>query len=146
MLKQMGIDEKYQLENQMITNDIKNAQQKLEKQVGIEHSFFFSSRRRHTRWPRDWSSDVCSSDLRHAMQIRRHRGCVSQQLRLAAIDDLAQDPALDPIEDEHPLLRDMVDRQTRSMQTRREALRQLHRVRPHRSEERRVGEAWRSHC
>src|SRR5437870_7317566 len=22
--------------------------------------FFFSSRRRHTRWPRDWSSDVCS--------------------------------------------------------------------------------------
>src|SRR5439155_18855769 len=24
---------------------------------------FFSSRRRHTRWPRDWSSDVCSSDL-----------------------------------------------------------------------------------
>src|SRR5437870_10347970 len=28
--------------------------------------FFFSSRRRHTRWPRDWSSDVCSSDLRAA--------------------------------------------------------------------------------
>src|SRR5271166_7085161 len=25
--------------------------------------FFFSSRRRHTRWPRDWNSDVCSSDL-----------------------------------------------------------------------------------
>src|SRR5439155_4122077 len=25
---------------------------------------FFSSRRRHTGWPRDWSSDVCSSDLR----------------------------------------------------------------------------------
>src|SRR5205814_7269582 len=24
---------------------------------------FFSSRRRHTRWPRDSSSDVCSSDL-----------------------------------------------------------------------------------
>src|SRR5207253_6898617 len=28
-----------------------------------EFFFFFSSRRRHTRWPRDWSSDVCSSDL-----------------------------------------------------------------------------------
>src|SRR5690625_6692899 len=28
--------------------------------------FFFSSRRRHTRWPRDWSSDVCSSD--HELQ------------------------------------------------------------------------------
>src|SRR6266508_5904691 len=29
--------------------------------------FFFSSRRRHTRWPRDWSSDVCSSDLRDGL-------------------------------------------------------------------------------
>src|SRR2546422_3282234 len=27
--------------------------------------FFFSSRRRHTRCSRDWSSDVCSSDLTH---------------------------------------------------------------------------------
>src|SRR5258707_5402397 len=26
-------------------------------------SFFFASRRRHTRYWRDWSSDVCSSDL-----------------------------------------------------------------------------------
>src|SRR5439155_5023514 len=30
--------------------------------------FFFSSRRRHTRWPRDWSSDVCSSDLYEIMR------------------------------------------------------------------------------
>src|SRR6266513_5700231 len=28
-----------------------------------ENFFFFSSRRRHTRSKRDWSSDVCSSDL-----------------------------------------------------------------------------------
>src|SRR5256886_7856303 len=28
-----------------------------------DHSFFFSSRRRHTRFDCDWSSDVCSSDL-----------------------------------------------------------------------------------
>src|SRR3712207_891487 len=28
--------------------------------------FFFSSRRRHTRYWRDWSSDVCSSDLQPA--------------------------------------------------------------------------------
>src|SRR5436305_11185126 len=28
--------------------------------------FFFSSRRRHTRCGRDWSSDVCSSDLTSA--------------------------------------------------------------------------------
>src|SRR5699024_11331932 len=27
------------------------------------YKFFFSSRRRHTRSKRDWSSDVCSSDL-----------------------------------------------------------------------------------
>src|SRR5690349_13015993 len=31
--------------------------------VGLVWSFFFSSRRRHTRSLRDWSSDVCSSDL-----------------------------------------------------------------------------------
>src|SRR5439155_15726584 len=31
--------------------------------ISSNFSFFFSSRRRHTRWPRDWSSDVCSSDL-----------------------------------------------------------------------------------
>src|SRR5690606_39626951 len=30
--------------------------------------FFFSSRRRHTRFSRDWSSDVCSSDL-HGMML-----------------------------------------------------------------------------
>src|SRR5438309_7661795 len=30
-------------------------------------SFFFSSRRRHTRWNCDWSSDVCSSDLNCAL-------------------------------------------------------------------------------
>src|SRR5215510_6316120 len=32
-------------------------------------AFFFSSRRRHTSWPRDWSSDVCSSDLRSGGRI-----------------------------------------------------------------------------
>src|SRR5205814_7715471 len=32
--------------------------------------FFFSSRRRHTRCLSDWSSDVCSSDLRRAGRQR----------------------------------------------------------------------------
>src|SRR5205085_8508796 len=32
----------------------------------VEILFFFSSRRRHTRFDCDWSSDVCSSDLGHA--------------------------------------------------------------------------------
>src|SRR5690606_40474434 len=31
--------------------------------VYLSYFFFFSSRRRHTRFSRDWSSDVCSSDL-----------------------------------------------------------------------------------
>src|SRR5699024_9484583 len=35
-------------------------------------SFFFSSRRRHTRSKRDWSSDVCSSDLR--LELVNHLG------------------------------------------------------------------------
>src|SRR5436309_3695667 len=33
----------------------------------IQLLFFFSSRRRHTRFSRDWSSDVCSSDLARIM-------------------------------------------------------------------------------
>ena len=33
--------------------------------------FFFSSRRRHTRCSRDWSSDVCSSDLAKIDQNRK---------------------------------------------------------------------------
>src|SRR2546430_13683069 len=38
-----------------------------------EYCLFFSSRRRHTRFDCDWSSDVCSSDLRvgHGLQDRR---------------------------------------------------------------------------
>src|SRR3712207_8846929 len=31
--------------------------------------FFFSSRRRHTRYWRDWSSDVCSSDLSNLLSF-----------------------------------------------------------------------------
>src|SRR5690606_40152803 len=36
-------------------------------------AFFFSSRRRHTRFSRDWSSDVCSSDLTHRRNRLRRR-------------------------------------------------------------------------
>src|SRR5690606_40173412 len=35
--------------------------------------FFFSSRRRHTRFSRDWSSDVCSSDLFGEGKLRRQQ-------------------------------------------------------------------------
>src|SRR6266849_8196943 len=40
--------------------------------MGIERAgsfFFFSSRRRHTRSTRDWSSDVCSSDLKEPPRV-----------------------------------------------------------------------------
>src|SRR6267154_5422855 len=36
--------------------------------------FFFSSRRRHTRWTGDWSSDVCSSDLGEPLDQRAWGG------------------------------------------------------------------------
>src|SRR5256885_11918627 len=39
--------------------------------------FFFSSRRRHTRLQGDWSSDVCSSDLRGA--IGADQACAVQR-------------------------------------------------------------------
>src|SRR3989449_1685754 len=37
------------------------------RRTGCLCVFFFSSRRRHTRCSRDWSSDVCSSDLRRRL-------------------------------------------------------------------------------
>src|SRR5690554_7554554 len=76
--------------------------------------FFFSSRRRHTRCGRDWSSDVCSSDLRPAAArerrpragrgggaVTRRRG-TSRELpplvveyrgeRLAGVDEVGRGP------------------------------------------------------
>src|SRR3712207_8662347 len=46
--------------------------------------FFFSSRRRHTRYWRDWSSDVCSSDLVEVLAARHGR-----VLTLVLLADLA---------------------------------------------------------
>src|SRR5438309_840582 len=37
-----------------------------------DQKFFFSSRRRHTRWNCDWSSDVCSSDLNNLLCALAH--------------------------------------------------------------------------
>src|SRR2546429_6886827 len=41
-------------------------------------SFFFSSRRRHTRCSRDWSSDVCSSDLYSLLQMAKTAAALSR--------------------------------------------------------------------
>src|SRR5699024_11589439 len=53
----------------------------------IHCAFFFSSRRRHTRSKRDWSSDVCSSDLASAWKSPARRsprpGCPWQRPRTA---------------------------------------------------------------
>src|SRR5438445_12937768 len=52
--------------------------------------FFFSSRRRHTRYWRDWSSDVCSSDLFNNYYNEPNQPAVS-----AAPGD-TPDPSYDP--------------------------------------------------
>src|SRR5690606_21229856 len=48
--------------------------------------FFFSSRRRHTRFSRDWSSDVCSSDLfcdlQGSLQLRSQPQPLALDVRL----------------------------------------------------------------
>src|SRR3712207_7475860 len=41
---------------------------------------FFSSRRRHTRYWRDWSSDVCSSDLVVRLGSRRKKRKITTQI------------------------------------------------------------------
>src|SRR5207249_8850094 len=54
--------------------------------------FFFSSRRRHTRSKRDWSSDVCSSDLEAgaaAVIVSNHGGRQLEGAR-AALDALPE--------------------------------------------------------
>src|SRR5699024_11964046 len=58
--------------------------------------FFFSSRRRHTRSKRDWSSDVCSSDLQQDHleldQLRHLQGgqALDVQPAAAAVEGLAE--------------------------------------------------------
>src|SRR5690606_40697943 len=44
--------------------------------------FFFSSRRRHTRFSRDWSSDVCSSDLGSPRASRSAIACLREARRI----------------------------------------------------------------
>src|SRR5207253_6146734 len=47
------------------------------------------SRRRHTRWPRDWSSDVCSSDL--VFVLHQNAAKVGESLSSAAHAAVAGD-------------------------------------------------------
>src|SRR5690606_40375637 len=51
------------------------------KPIISSHCFFFSSRRRHTRFSRDWSSDVCSSDLRFGKLTKSTQGGAETAVR-----------------------------------------------------------------
>src|SRR5690606_40174985 len=64
--------------------------------------FFFSSRRRHTRFSRDWSSDVCSSDLSmvtdpgSATYAELHRTLVGKNELAWNVADFGASPSADP--------------------------------------------------
>src|SRR5690606_40304706 len=51
---------------------------------------FFSSRRRHTRFSRDWSSDVCSSDLLAGVHEQREHPAITPQQQAAIWREVAQ--------------------------------------------------------
>src|SRR2546430_12436110 len=61
-------------------------------QLGLER-FFFSSRRRHTRFDCDWSSDVCSSDLAPTLAAGLKR--TSALIEKVASSDLTADTKYD---------------------------------------------------
>src|SRR5690606_40227735 len=56
--------------------------------------FFFSSRRRHTRFSRDWSSDVCSSDLSTILgkKIGVSVGSINHLYLLSVLESLGATP------------------------------------------------------
>src|SRR3712207_1504496 len=67
--------------------------------------FFFSSRRRHTRYWRDWSSDVCSSDLRdvaerRAMEEERERLLAAERRARTAAEQAQHDLAHRAVHDD----------------------------------------------
>src|SRR3989440_1958157 len=83
--------------------------------------FFFSSRRRHTISDRDWSSDVCSSDLVASpgtpagLELRwRHKDGSWRHIDAVAVDRLAE-PAVGAIVVN---FRDVSERRTRSEERR----------------------------
>src|SRR5690606_40664929 len=86
--------------------------------------FFFSSRRRHTRFSRDWSSDVCSSDLG---LIREHRELLLSLVRGSA--EFAADAA-----QVFGLVQQLIDDVAAMLDEHAKV----------RSEERRVGKEWRA--
>src|SRR6266481_8841556 len=62
--------------------------------------FFFSSRRRHTRWNCDWSSDVCSSDLAEGNEYRAY---IEYLQSLGYFTGAVEDVELDELQGVHGL-------------------------------------------
>src|SRR2546429_412150 len=67
--------------------------------------FFLSSRRRHTKCSRDWSSDVCSSDLRVVVDVR-DRGLDERRRRATAADESLVDKGVGGVRLEQSLQRE----------------------------------------
>src|SRR5271170_3756508 len=61
-----------------------------EADCAVMSDFFFSSRRRHTRSTRDWSSDVCSSDLRDVYGVPDLEGQLRNTIVARMTDSFAQ--------------------------------------------------------
>src|SRR5699024_12134112 len=78
--------------------------------------FFFSSRRRHTRSKRDWSSDVCSSDLDQRRDCKRACAQARRVPEHTRAYSLAVDPADAPslhqasAQCQAPVLREQIQR------------------------------------
>src|SRR5690606_40653507 len=98
--------------------------------------FFFSSRRRHTRFSRDWSSDVCSSDLDSP------RNCTISCLRLAPRESRAPTSFLRCAERDVPIDMKLIQAISKMPNAMAMKLYMLE----IRSEERRVGKECRSQC
>src|SRR6266536_4815822 len=58
--------------------------------------FFFSSRRRHTRSTRDWSSDVCSSDLL-AVEDAHHRVVLQEIGKVCIVEEIVHRDDVDVV-------------------------------------------------
>ena len=125
--------------------------------------FFFSSRRRHTRLRRDWSSDVCSSDLVQETRVQHGDevalGAVLVRLRNTELDyearrlvgDLATTQAkLRAVQAARltaggdRLRTDQVNADVERYKTILEGMQQQHEIIKRRSEERRGGKECRS--
>src|SRR5699024_11313993 len=100
--------------------------------------FFFSSRRRHTRSKRDWSSDVCSSDLLHREGITRsHYPCFRRSKRQRLTVPHPRDPPQLDVAMSHPGGERSWGKPPSAVQPLAIAFRHAQR-----SEERRVGHQW----